>query len=66
MATAARTTVVQVDEIVELGTIDPESVVTPGIFVDRVVAVGERAWLRDGAFVGGVDLEGRPLQGDVP
>lgn len=62
MATAATTTIVQVDETVELGALDPESVVTPGIFVDRVVAVGERRWLRDGAFAGGVDLEGRPLQ----
>lgn len=61
MAAAATTTIVQVDEIVPLGSLDPESVVTPGIFVDRVVAVGERAWLRDGAFVGGVDIEGRPL-----
>ncbi len=61
MATAATTTIVQVDEIVPLGALDPEVVVTPGIFVDRVVAVGERAWLREGAFVGGVDLEGRPL-----
>ena len=26
----------------------------------RVVAVGERRWLVDGAFVGGVDIEGRP------
>lgn len=63
MATAATTTVAQVDEIVPLGAIDPEAVVTPGIFVDRVVAVGERAWLRDGVFVGGVDIEGRPLTG---
>lgn len=61
MATAATTTIVQVDEIVELGSFDPETVVTPGLFVDRVVTVGERAWLRDGAFVGGVDIEGRPL-----
>jgi 3-oxoadipate CoA-transferase alpha subunit len=52
MASAARTTVVQVDEIVELGSLDPEAVVTPGLFVDRVVAVGQRAWLRDGQFVG--------------
>ncbi|MAL05410.1 MAG: 3-oxoadipate CoA-transferase [Microbacterium sp.] len=59
MATAATVTVAQVDEIAPLGAIDPESVVTPGIFVDRVVAVGERAWLDDGVFVGGVDLEGR-------
>ncbi len=62
MATAAKTTVVQVDELVELGGLDPETVVTPGIFVDRVVAVGERPWLRQGAFVGGVDLEGLPLE----
>lgn len=61
MAAAAATTIVQVDEIVELGSLDPESVVTPGLYVDRVVAVGERAWLRDGAFVGGVNIEGRAL-----
>ncbi|GAB3603506.1 3-oxoacid CoA-transferase subunit A [Microbacterium aureliae] len=63
MATAATTTIVQVDQIVPLGALDPEAVVTPGLFVDRVVAVGERAWLEDGAFVGGVDVEGRPLRG---
>jgi 3-oxoadipate CoA-transferase alpha subunit len=61
MAAAATTTIVQVDELVPLGALDPEHVVTPGIFVDRVVAVGERLWLKDGQFVGGVDLEGRPL-----
>jgi 3-oxoadipate CoA-transferase alpha subunit len=61
MASAATTTVVQVDEVVPLGALDPETVVTPGIFVDRVVAVGERPWLQGGAFVGGVDIEGRPL-----
>jgi 3-oxoadipate CoA-transferase alpha subunit len=38
MATAATTTVVQVDEIVPTGSIDPEAVVTPGIFVDRILA----------------------------
>lgn len=63
MATAAATTIVQVDQVVDLGALDPETVVTPGIFVDRIVAVGERAWLRDGAFVGGVDIEGRPQPG---
>jgi 3-oxoadipate CoA-transferase, alpha subunit len=61
MAAAATTTIVQVDEIVALGALDPEAVATPGVYVDRVVAVGERRWLRDGAFVGGVDLEGHPL-----
>ena len=39
MATAARTTIVQVNEIVETGAVDPEVVVTPGIYVDRVVRV---------------------------
>jgi 3-oxoadipate CoA-transferase, alpha subunit len=37
MATAATTTVVQVSSIVALGAIDPEIVVTPGIYVDRIV-----------------------------
>lgn len=58
MAAAAATTVVQVDEIVELGQLDPESVVTPGIYVDSVVAVGERAWLDNGQFVGASSVEG--------
>jgi 3-oxoadipate CoA-transferase, alpha subunit len=39
MATAARKTVATVHEIVELGNLDPEVVVTPGIFVHRVVHV---------------------------
>ena len=39
MASAAKCTVVQVREIVELGGIDPEVVVTPGIYVRRVVKV---------------------------
>ncbi|MFE1646630.1 3-oxoacid CoA-transferase subunit A [Microbacterium sp. P01] len=58
MASAATTTIAQVDEVVPLGAIDPETVITPGIFVDRVVAVGERRWLADGEFVGGVSIEG--------
>lgn len=62
MASAASSTIVQVDDVVPLGHIDPEAVITPGIFVDRVVAVGERRWLRDGEFIGGVDLEGEPLE----
>jgi len=40
MAMAADITIAQVREIRELGEIDPELVVTPGIFVDRVVEVG--------------------------
>src|SRR5437667_10751350 len=39
IASAAKCTVVQVREIVELGAIDPEVVVTPGIFVQRVVEI---------------------------
>jgi len=43
MATAGAVTIVQADEIVPLGAIDPECVVTPGIFVNRVVAVSQPA-----------------------
>jgi 3-oxoadipate CoA-transferase alpha subunit len=39
MATAAETVVAQVHEVVDVGGIGPEVVVTPGIYVDRVVAV---------------------------
>lgn len=39
MAMAAALTVVEAREIVELGAIDPETVVTPGIFVDRVIHI---------------------------
>lgn len=37
MAMAARTTIAQVSEVMELGQLDPETIVTPGIFVQRVV-----------------------------
>jgi 3-oxoadipate CoA-transferase alpha subunit len=39
MATAAAVTIVQAAEVVSAGELDPESIVTPGIFVDRVVHV---------------------------
>ncbi|MBL0419932.1 3-oxoacid CoA-transferase subunit A [Ramlibacter sp. AW1] len=39
MAMAARQTIASVHEVVELGAMDPEHVVTPGIFVSRVVQV---------------------------
>jgi 3-oxoadipate CoA-transferase, alpha subunit len=39
MAMAAKTTIAQVTEIVPLGELDPEAVVTPGIFVQRVVGI---------------------------
>jgi len=41
MASAARCSVVQVRETVELGALDPEVIVTPGIFVKRVVKVAK-------------------------
>jgi acyl CoA:acetate/3-ketoacid CoA transferase alpha subunit len=38
MATAARTVIAQVDEIVDVGQLDPEQIVTPHILVDALVA----------------------------
>ncbi len=40
MASAATTAIAQVSKIVEVGELDPEAVVTPGIFVERIVEVG--------------------------
>jgi 3-oxoacid CoA-transferase subunit A len=37
MATAARVTIAEVEEIVEPGELDPEAVITPGIYVNRIV-----------------------------
>jgi 3-oxoadipate CoA-transferase alpha subunit len=39
MAMAATCTIAQVDQVVELGELDPEVIVTPGIFVQRIVQV---------------------------
>lgn len=39
MATAAKCTIAQVSDVVELGALDPETIVTPGIHVQRVVKV---------------------------
>jgi 3-oxoadipate CoA-transferase alpha subunit len=49
MATAAATTIAQVSEVVPTGSLDPEAVVTPGIFVDRVVRVDARHYTVQGA-----------------
>ena len=49
MAMAARTTVATVHEVVELGALDPECVVTPGLFVQRVVRI-ERQQTTAGGF----------------
>lgn len=40
MAAAATTTIVEVGEVVPLGQLDPEVVITPGIYVDRIVRTG--------------------------
>jgi 3-oxoadipate CoA-transferase alpha subunit len=39
MATAAKLTIAQVSDIVELGELDPEAIVTPGAYVKRVVKI---------------------------
>ena len=39
MATAAALTIAEVSQVVDVGQIDPETVVTPGIFVDRILEV---------------------------
>ncbi|MER7444599.1 3-oxoacid CoA-transferase subunit A [Micromonospora avicenniae] len=39
MAAAATTTIVQVEEVVPIGELDPEIIVTPSIYVDRIVRV---------------------------
>jgi 3-oxoadipate CoA-transferase alpha subunit len=44
MCTAAKVAIVQVSETVEVGDLDPEAVVTPGIFVQRVVQVADPAY----------------------
>ncbi|OYN96402.1 3-oxoadipate CoA-transferase alpha subunit [Propionibacteriaceae bacterium ES.041] len=49
MATAAATTIAQVDQIVDPGDLDPEAVVTPSIFVDRLVRVPARRYTVQGA-----------------
>ena len=39
MATAAKTTIVEVSQLVALGDLDPENIITPGIFVQRVFSL---------------------------
>lgn len=39
MATAAMHTIAQVNEVVEVGALDPESIITPGIFVTEIVEI---------------------------
>ncbi|HSW07810.1 3-oxoacid CoA-transferase subunit A [Aquabacterium sp.] len=49
MAAAARVTVASVFEVAELGEIDPETVVTPGLYVQRVVQIPRRIATGDAA-----------------
>jgi 3-oxoacid CoA-transferase len=67
-ATAATTTIAEVKEIVPIGAIDPEAVVTPGIFVDRIVQTTQHfdpAVIRQIMRMSGRSrvLEGRELEG---
>jgi len=62
MCTAARTTIVQCRQVQQVGTIDPEHIVTPGIFVDRVVEipdpVQESVLIAEGiSYLAGRDVE---------
>jgi len=43
MAMGARTAIAEVNEVVALGALDPEAIVTPGIFVQRIVKVAKAA-----------------------
>jgi 3-oxoadipate CoA-transferase alpha subunit len=43
MAMGAKTTIAEVSEVVDLGALDPETIVTPGIFVQRIVRVDATA-----------------------
>lgn len=70
-AMAARTTIAEVKEIVPAGALDPEAVVTPGIFVDRLVRTTTQldvGVLRSIllAFGRTPDAEGRALGNDGP
>ena len=49
MATAAGTTVVQVESLVPTGALDPEAIVTPAIYVDRLVVAEARQHTSQGA-----------------
>ncbi|SFN99081.1 3-oxoacid CoA-transferase, A subunit [Variovorax sp. PDC80] len=49
MAMAAKKTIATVHEVAELGTLDPETIVTPGIFVHQVVQI-ERVATQAGGF----------------
>jgi len=67
-ATAAGTTIAEVKEVVPVGALDPEAVVTPGIFVDRIVRTTQHfdpAVIRQIMMMSGRTrtLEGRGIEG---
>ena len=43
MATAGKITIVEVEHLVQPGELDPDQIMTPGVFVHRIVHVPERA-----------------------
>jgi 3-oxoadipate CoA-transferase alpha subunit len=49
MAAAAKCAIAQVNDVVELGELDPETIVTPGIFVQRVVPIGGNKAMKEAA-----------------
>lgn len=57
MAGAARVTIAEVDEIVELGELDPECIVTPGVYVDMVVERPKVAPAQEGEITDAQALE---------
>ncbi len=71
MATAARTTIAEVKEVVDAGALDPEAIHTPGIFVDRIVRTTTHldvGVLRNilGAIGRSTDQSGRPVRDGGP
>jgi 3-oxoacid CoA-transferase len=70
-APAARVTIAEVDEVVEAGVLDPECIVTPGIYVDRVVATEhplstEEVRALSRRFGRAVHVDPRPDLGGLP
>jgi 3-oxoacid CoA-transferase len=70
-ATGARVTVAEVDEVVAAGGLDPEAVVTPGIYVDRVVKTEHPLDLNEVRALSrrygrAVHVEPRPDSGGLP
>lgn len=47
MAGASKVNIAEVDEVVELGELNPETIVTPGIWVDRIVVRPKEGWVKE-------------------